>query len=366
MIHILLGTRAQLIKMFPIMHLLQHRGIEYNFVFLAQHKETIYEMLDDFGLKRPDYILGDLDTDIVSSRKMLAWSFSVLNKGIRNKSEIFKGDKRGLALVHGDAPPMLLGAILARRQGLRVAAIEAGLRSFRLFRPFPEELIRVLAGKLGLIDMHFCQDETAVQNARSYPGRAIHTAGNTIVDAIQLAGRINESNQPGRGLGHGNRYAIVTLHRFETISRKNELSRVVDLVLHISRTIDLKFVLHPPTKAALLRHGLLGKLEQTPAVELVPRQNFLEFQALVSSAEFMVTDGGSNQEESCFLGIPCLLFRKETERSEGLGTNVVLSAFDRETIDEFVTHYPTYRSSRRAVPTSPTQLIVDEIAAFSR
>jgi len=365
MIHVLLGTRAQIIKMAPIMHLLHNRGIEYNFIFMAQHRETVYEMLDDFSLKHPDYVLGNVDTDIVSSTRMVFWSLGVLASGIRNRSKVFKGDKQGIVLIHGDAPPLFLGAIIAKAQGLQVASIEAGLRSFNFLRPFPEELVRVATGKLGLIDIHFCQDETALRNAGRYAGRAVSTAGNTIVDAIQLASTINRKNHPGnRHLGQ-EKYAVVTLHRYETISRKSQLSRVIDLVLRISKSINIKFILHPPTKTALLRDGLYQKLEDSPGVDLSPRLNFIDFQALISSAEFMVTDGGSNQEESYYMGIPCLLFRSETERSEGLDKNVVLSSFDAAVIDDFLSNYKCYRSAPVAAPASPSQRIVDEVVEFA-
>jgi UDP-N-acetylglucosamine 2-epimerase (non-hydrolysing) len=365
MIHLLLGTRAQIIKMAPVMHLLQERGIEYNFIFMAQHRETVYEMLDDFSLKHPDYVLGNIDTDIVSSARMVFWSCGVLASGIRDRSKVFRGDKQGIVLIHGDAPPLFLGAIMARIQGLQVASIEAGLRSFNLLRPFPEELVRVVTGKLGLIDIHFCQDDAALRNAGRYAGRAVNTSGNTILDAIQLATKINNNKHPGNSHFGQEKYAVVTLHRYETISRKRQLSKAIDLVLRISKSINIKFIMHPPTKAALHRVGLYHKLENSPGVNLSPRLNFIDFQALISNAEFLVTDGGSNQEESYYMGIPCLLFRSETERSEGLDKNVVLSSFDAAVIDDFVSNYKRYRSAPVVVPASPSQRIVDEVVEFA-
>ena len=353
MIHVLLGTRAQIIKMAPVMHLLQKRRIDYNFIFMAQHRETVYEMLDNFALKHPDHVLGNIDSDIVSSTRMAFWSLGVLATGIRNRSKVFKGDKQGIVLIHGDAPPLFLGAILARIQGLQVASIEAGLRSFNLWRPFPEELVRVVTGRLGLIDIHFCQDEAALRNAGRYPGRALNTGGNTMLDAIQLASKINTNKHPGNRHPGQEKYAVVTLHRYETISRKSQLHRVINLVLRVSKSINIKFILHPPTKTALHRDGLYEKLEDSPGVDVIPRLNFIDFQALISSSEFMVTDGGSNQEESYYMGIPCLLFRSETERREGLDRNVVLSAFDTAVIDDFVSNYERYRFTPMVLTASP-------------
>ena len=365
MIHVLLGTRVQVIKMTPIMHLLQKRGVDYNFIFMAQHRDTVYEMLDDFGLKHPDYVLGNIEGDIVSSTRMAFWSFGVLASGIRHRSKVFRGDKQGIVLIHGDAPPLFLGAILARAQGLKVASIEAGLRSFALLRPFPEELVRVVTGRLGLIDIHYCQDEAALRNANSYSGRAVNTGGNTILDAIRLATEKGAQNNLGNHRPVQENYAVVTLHRYETISRKARLLQVVNLVLRISKSIHLKFILHPPTKKALQREGLYERLEESQNIDLVPRLNFIAFQSLISPAKFMVTDGGSNQEESFYLGIPCLLFRSETERSEGLGRNVVLSGFDTAVIDDFVINCETYRFAPVALTGSPAELIVNEVSALA-
>jgi UDP-N-acetylglucosamine 2-epimerase (non-hydrolysing) len=111
--------------------------------------------------------------------------------------------------VHGDAPPLLLGALIAKAQGLQVAQIEAGLRSFHWFAPFPEEMTRWLTARLGLINLHLCQDEQALANAQEYPGKAILTPGNTIVDTLEMAADTSDIvDQP---------YALVSLHRYETM-----------------------------------------------------------------------------------------------------------------------------------------------------
>jgi len=365
MIHILIGTRAQLIKMIPLMHMMQERGVEYNFIFMAQHHETIYEMLNDFGIKKPDYVLCDFGTDIVSSKQMTLWSFKVLLSGIWNKSEIFKGDKKGVVLIHGDAPPLLLGAILANVQGLAVASVEAGLRSFNLWKPFPEEITRVLTGKLGLIDLFFCQDEAAMRNVNKYRGKAFHTFGNTIIDSIRMAADINSNIKENGPRVPTDKYAVVSLHRFETISNEERLSLVVELVLRVAKEISLKFIFHPPTREALLKTGLYEKLVQSDRIELLPRMSFLAFNALISRSEFIVTDGGSNQEESAYLGIPCLLFRTETERQEGLGRNVVLSEFDTDVIDKFIVGYDKHSFPKSTALSSPTELILEEIMTFA-
>ncbi len=360
MVHILIGTRAQLIKMLPIMRKLQDQGIEYNFIFMAQHRETIFEILQEFGIKDPDYILGDEGQDIVRSLQMLCWSIKVLWVGIKDKRKVFKGDQKGVVLIHGDAPPLLLGAILAKCQKLRVASVEAGLRSFNLLKPFPEELIRVITAKLGLVDIFYCQDSVSVANVQNYNKHVVNTEGNSIVDTIRLASEINK-HSINMDSTHKKRFAIVSLHRFETISSRDGLVKIVGIIEKITTLIEVKFILHPPTREALKKHDLYSSLEKNNRLELIPRKTFLQFNELILNAEFMVTDGGSNQEECAFLGIPCLIIRNETERRDGLGENAVLSYFKYDVINDFIENNADYRRPRQTLERSPSEIIIDDL-----
>jgi len=276
MIHILIGIRAQLIKMCPIMKELTDRGVPYNFVFLAQHTKTINEIIDQFGIKRPDYIICPRNRDITSSLDMIGWSCRVLAHGLVHRRRIFKGDRKGVVLIHGDAPPLLLGGLLAKAQGLTVGQVEAGLRSFNFLKPFPEELTRVISSKIGLIDLYFCQDETSAANVRKFYRYKdiIITNYNTIIDAIHLARQQTESFVPA---SEHEKYGIVTIHRFETISNPAALADLVELLIDISKIITLRFILHPPTNEALKKHGLLSRLQQTDNIDLIPRLSFFEF-----------------------------------------------------------------------------------------
>ncbi len=362
MIHAILGTRAQAIKMAPVLRGLQDRGIPYNFILLAQHKETLQEILDQFGVKPPDTVLEDWGKDITRTREMIVWSLKVLAGGWRRRQEIFKGDKNGVVLIHGDAPPLLLGGLLAKFQGLKVAQIEAGLRSFNFFRPFPEELTRVLASRLGVIDIFFCQDARAVENVEPYHKEIHHTRFNTLLDALRLAA--DRNGGPAAAEASREKFALVTLHRYETISRQRTLHKAVDCIAGIAQTLPLRFILHPPTRVALKRFGLYDRLAGTPDIELLPRLDFFAFNRMIRKTQFIVSDGGSNQEESFYMGVPCLLLREETERSEGLGENVVLSRFDKAIIDDFVRRYPDFRRAPLTDACSPTGIILDSLKPF--
>ena len=361
MLHIILGTRAQIIKMAPVMKELKDRGIPYNFIFLAQHKETMNEIMEQFEIKKPDIVIGDLGKDITHVLDMIFWSLRVLAYSFANKKKIFKNDRDGVVLIHGDAPPLFLGGAIAKMQGLKVAQIEGGLRSFNFLRPFPEELIRVLASKCGLIDIFFCQNEKALENAKKYKKTAYCTRFNTMLDGLRIAKKKSETVQPPP---YEDKYALVTIHRFETISRRKNLTRVVDHIIEISKRIRILFILHPPTRAALKKFGLYEALDNMGNCELLPRLGFFQFNTVFRNCEFIISDGGSNQEESHYMGIPCLLFRNETERQEGLGKNVVLSGFDKDVINNFVNEYEKYRTEPISDEESPTDFIIRKLETF--
>ena len=160
------------------------------------------------------------------------------------------------------------------------------------------------------------------------------------------------------------RFAIVSLHRFETIYKKEKLVQVTHEIQKISKKIKLLFILHPPTRVSLKNNGLYESLESEPGCVLLPRQSFFKFHNLLTKAEFIITDGGSNQEECYYLGTPCLLLRSETERLEGIGENVIISNFNPTIIEDFVLNYNSYRRQPISDIFSPSRFIVDQLKEY--
>ncbi len=233
----------------------------------------------------------------------------------------------------------MLGALIGRFCGLQVAHVESGLRSFNIFHPFPEELTRLATFRLS--NMFFCPNEWAMKNLAGCRGRKVNCGANTMYDALQLALRAEVAVERPEGP-----YAICSVHRFESIFRKGQFERIVEIVEQVSRTLRVLFVLHPPTRRKLEEFGFWDRLAANPCIELRPRYDFFTFNRLVVGSEFVLTDGGSNQEECYYLGKPCLLLRRRTERPEGLGTSVVLSRLDPAIIRDFVTNYRRYARLR--------------------
>ncbi|MGR8949408.1 MAG: UDP-N-acetylglucosamine 2-epimerase [Gammaproteobacteria bacterium] len=358
MLHIFIGTKAQLIKMAPVMRELQQRGIEYNYISSGQHKETIDELIDCFELKEPDYVLYR-GRDITGVLQMLLWSLRIVYHCLRNKQQIFRGDKNGVILNHGDTFSTLLGSVVGRLSGLKTAHVESGLRSFNLLHPFPEEITRLLVFRLS--DYYFAPGSWAAENLKGCNGEVIDTGTNTLSDALKVAKEnfarcsISIPEVP---------YGVVSLHRFENIFKQERLQHIVDELMRISEKHYLIFILHLPTKNKLEKFGLLDKLTHNGQIELRPRYDYLNFIRLVDASEFVISDGGSNQEECSYLGKPCLLFRNATERQEGIGRNVILSKFERKIIDQFLKTYAELKTGSVLNEQRPSAQIVDYLSAY--
>lgn len=355
MIHVFIGTKAQLIKMAPIMAELQRRGIPYNFIFSGQHQATVDNIREEFALKAPDITLYQ-GRDITGVVQMLTWSLRILLFSIRNRQRVWQGDKNGVVLNHGDTFSTLLGALLARTAGHRCAHVESGLRSFRLFHPFPEEITRLLTFRL--TNTYFAPGEWALANLAAYRGTKINTVHNTLLDALRTgASAVNEAQVDIPSAPFG----VVSIHRFENIFSRSRLTEIVNLLLRVSATTPLIFILHKPTEQKLEQYGLRATLESCPNVELRPRYSYFQFIKLIRQADFVITDGGSNQEECHYLAKPCIIMRAATERREGMGHNAVVCNYDYDLIMRVIEHLPDYAVAPGNLDTSPTQIIVDTL-----
>jgi len=357
-IYVILGTKAQLIKMAPVMAELQRREIDYRFIFTGQHRETIDQLRENFGVKKPDVILYD-GADITGVVQMFFWSWRILLKVLFSKKKIF-GDSapEDVLLVHGDTFSTVLGSLMGRFAGIKVGHVESGLRSFNYFHPFPEELTRVVTFYLS--DYYFCPGDFAMKNLAKFKGKKVNLGANTLFDALQLARENFERVKVDIPKG---KYAVCSVHRFENIFKKDRLEAVVDILERTVRKLPVLFIMHLPTKKQLEKFGLMERLEAIEGLELRPRYDYLEFIKLVDAAEFLMTDGGSNQEECFYLGKPCLLLRMATERDEGLDENVLLSGYSDDLIDSFVLDYSRYEREPLDLGESPSKLIVDYLVS---
>ncbi|UCD86475.1 MAG: UDP-N-acetylglucosamine 2-epimerase [Desulfobacterales bacterium] len=363
MIHVYVGTKAQFIKMAPVMHELDSRGLEYNFIDAGQHSGLTPELVREFGLKSPDVILRQGRQSIVSLMGAVLWSIQSLGQllfnGKKTYERVFRG-QAGICLIHGDTLTTLLSLVYAKRYGIRVAHVEAGLRSYSLRSPFPEELIRIVAMRYS--DVLFAPSDWALENLRKmgYAGKAANAGANTIVDTLRFALQHGQAQErPDKP------YVVATIHRFETILSRSRLMAVVALLERVARDRLVLFVLHDPTRRQLRALGLEQKLGRHNSIILMPLHPYPVFINLIAGADFVVTDGGSVQEETYFLNIPCLIMRSKTERIEGVGENACIAGFDPATVESFIGGLQRHKRFTGDASAHPSRTIVDHVMPWA-
>lgn len=366
MIHVFLGTKAQYIKTAPLLRLLDATGVPYRLIDSGQHANLSEGLREELGVRAPDHQLAR-GVDITRVPQATVWAARLgarLLSARRLRAEVF-GGHGGVCVVHGDTPSTLLSALMAKRAGLAVAHLEAGLRSRHLLHPFPEELIRVMVMRLA--DLLFAPDEEAVANLRAMKlrGEVIPLPGNTVVEALHHELGSREGSTVGeRGGPPATPPVIVTMHRVENLSRRERVEHLVALVEGIAAERPVRFVQHGPTIDTLRKRGFDRRLEAA-GVELSGLVSHGDFVALLAAAPFVITDGGSIQEECALLGTPTLLWRAHTERPDGVGANVVLSRYDAGSIATFLAEPEAHRAtSVDTAATTPSMLVLEHLDRF--
>lgn len=359
MIICLLGTRAQLIKMAPILKRLEQREIPFKLILTGQHKATMLEILTEFGITtRPDYVYrGNEISGLIS----MAWWVPFIFWQLWKRRNEWLGDRKAITiiLIHGDTFSTLIGALFGRLTGCKVGHIESGLRSFNLLHPFPEEMTRLLCFRLS--DIAFCPSEWAFQNLCNYNIERIDTGANTLLDAVRFAITASEQIKPTVNTP----YCVVSIHRFENIFFKRRLRHIIDFIEKLSKEFEVVFVLHPATIKRLESIGLRRRLEQSKTIQLLPRMTYIPFIQLINDSKFVVTDGGSNQEELSYLKKPTLIMRNVTERREGLGEHAFLYNFDIDIGNSFLESIRHRLDAEAALDRDvrPSDIIIDHLYA---
>lgn len=318
MLCFLVGTRAQLIKMAPLISAAKNAPIDFRVWFTGQHGESMSDLMADFGLFADHRYAGNLgERSTVAS--LFMWLPAAFLSVIRFLRSLKRTNGSAVVVVHGDTLSALVGAVAAKCVGLKVAHVESGLSSGRLLSPFPEEMIRRIVFRF--TDVAYCPNWAAMERMQKVRGvRSIYTQGNTIIDSLRVA--IN-STSPRL---YEDPYVVVSLHRFENIFHEVRLRFLVDSIIAIADCFRVCFVLHPATRKRLETTGLMQKMQAHPKVILTGRQSYSTFIAWMRQAEAVLTDGGSNQEELSLMGVPTILMRGASERPDGLGKNAVFEA----------------------------------------
>lgn len=316
--------------MAPVMRELEGRGVSYRLYLTGQHKVTIVQLLDEFNIAtRPHWLYSG--PEVKSLGRVIPWALKTAREAARKIRESNgKTTRRDIYVVHGDTFSTLLGIYLARKFGGRIAHVESGLRSYNVFNPFPEELVRLAAMRLS--DIAYAPGSWAARNLAGFPVDVIDTGENTLLDALRYALTAGLSTPAGDET-HGG--VLFSIHRFETLYSRRRTRLVLEFAEMLSERCNVVFVLHPSTEQRLSDLGYLDELKAIRNMTVLPRMTYLPFMRLAMHSRLVVTDGGSNQEELSYLRIPTILMRAATERQEGLEDNVCLGKFDRERMQRF-------------------------------
>lgn len=371
MIHVFIGTLAEYIKMAPLLWRMESAGLPYRLIDSGQHADRSASFRAELGLREPDYAMGGPRS--VDSVPAAVWWAAELGRKLalpRRLDRTVFGGRPGICVVHGDTPTTLIGALMAKRAGLALAHVEAGLRTHRWLHPFPEEIVRVAVDRLA--DLLFAPDGTAAEDLRQrrVRGRIITGSSNTVCDALRAAlepraeGVPATPGMPG-GTGahsspHRPRPVVVTMHRVENLHRRRRRQALVHVITRLAQTTPVRWYVHEPTRRALSSADQAGL--EASGVELVPMVPYAEFVRALARAPFAITDGGSIQEECALLGVPVLLWRDRTDRADGLGENAVLSRYDSGVVEAFLADPERWRRARRLPQSSPSQEILEVLA----
>ena len=358
MIHVFVGTLAEYIKLAPLLWRMESAGLPYRLIDSGQHADRSESFRDELGLRAPDYAMGG--TRSVDSVPAALWWAAGLGRKLARPRRLDRtvfGGCPGICVVHGDTPTALIGALMAKRAGLALAHVEAGLRTHRWLHPFPEEIVRVAVDRLA--DLLFAPDEAAAEELRKrrVRGRIIAGSSNTISDALRaaLAGGAGSHSSP-----HRPHPVVVTMHRVENLHRRRRRQGLVHVITRLAQTTPVRWYVHEPTRRALSSADQAGL--EASGVELVPMVPYAEFVRALARAPFAITDGGSIQEECALLGVPVLLWRDRTDRADGLGENAVLSRYDPGVVEAFLADPERFRRARRLPQSSPSQEILEVLA----
>lgn len=322
------GTRPEAIKMAPLVRTLNKDPyFESVLCVTAQHREMLDQVLELFELT-PDH-----DLNIMKPNQTLAMITSNVLNGIEG---VLQQEKPDIVLVHGDTSTTFAASLAAFYQQIPVGHVEAGLRTFDRYSPFPEEMNRVMTGHLA--SLHFAPTERNRQNLlrEGIADESIYVTGNTVIDALlQVADKPYEFEDPVlRETDFENRRVItVTCHRRENLGEymHNIFSAIRDIVEEFE-DVEVIYPVHMNPKVRSAASEVLGDHDRVHLIEPLSYQPFVN---LMAKSYFIITDSGGMQEEAPALAKPVLVVRKETERPEAIQAGTVrLAGVEREHIYE--------------------------------
>jgi UDP-N-acetylglucosamine 2-epimerase (non-hydrolysing) len=319
-IHLIAAARPNFMKVAPLYHALaRETWCAPQVVHTGQHYDA--NMSDaffrDLRLPEPAHHLevGSGSHAEQTGRTMMAYE------------AVCGRDRPDVIVVVGDVNATAACAMVGAKLCIPVVHLEAGLRSRD--RTMPEEINRLVTDAIADLLWTPSPDADVNLRAEGVPAEKIDCIGNIMIDSFEMLRERIESAQTGERLGLGAEpYAVVTLHRPSNVDQKDKLGQLVAALVKLSNDLRIVFAIHPRTRRRLEEFGLLADITGTPRILATEPLGYIEFMSLVSGCTIAVTDSGGVQEETTYLGIPCITLRENTERPVTVseGTNRLLKA----------------------------------------
>ncbi|MBR5534415.1 MAG: UDP-N-acetylglucosamine 2-epimerase (non-hydrolyzing) [Ruminiclostridium sp.] len=316
------GTRPEAVKMAPLVKELESRPeIQSICCITAQHREMLDDVLKLFDIT-PDY-----DLNIMQANQSL---YTITSKCLLGLEEVFSQEKPDLVLVHGDTSTTFSGALAAFYQKISVGHVEAGLRTWDKYSPFPEEMNRTLVGDLS--ELHFAPTKANKENLLNEGIKdGIVITGNTVIDALKTTVRedyvfrtqlLNELDYTGKKI------ILVTCHRRENYGQP--MTNIMKALRRLAEDFPEAELVYPVHLSPVVRNAAQEYLSGHERIHLIDPLTPDEMHNLMARATFVMTDSGGLQEEAPALGRPVLVLRRETERPEAVEAGTVRLAGTEE------------------------------------
>ena len=302
------GTRPEAIKMAPLVLKLKHDDrFDTVTVVTAQHREMLDQVLEIFKIK-PDY-----DFNIMHQNQTLA---EITNKVLADLTKVIQKEKPDLVLVHGDTTTSFAASLATFYEQTALGHVEAGLRTWNKYAPFPEEMNRQLTDVLS--DLYFAPTSLSKANLlkESHPEQGIFVTGNTAIDALSQTVQADYDHEVLQQINPGSRVILVTMHRRENQGEPmRRVFRVMKDVVDQQKDVEIIYPVHLSPRVQQAAKEVLGG---DPRIHLIKPLDVVDFHNLAKRSYFIMTDSGGVQEEAPSLGKPVLVLRDATERPEGV------------------------------------------------
>lgn len=337
------GTRPEAIKMAPLVKELEKRKeIESIVCVTAQHREMLDQVLNVFNIV-PDY-----DLNIMKQGQTLS---EITSRVLLGLEEVIQKEKPNIILVHGDTTTTFAGALAAFYNNVDIGHVEAGLRTWNKYSPFPEEMNRQMVDRM--CDMYFAPTEVSKNNLLSegIDQNKIYVTGNTAIDAMKYTVNSSYKNELFDWLGDA-KFILLTAHRRENLGEPMyHIFRAVKRVVQENPNVKVIYPIHMNPKIREIANEVIGNNDR---IRIIEPLEVIDFHNFINRSYLILSDSGGIQEEAPSLGKPVLVLRDTTERPEGIEAGTLkLVGTDEEVIYRETTRllkdYDEYNKMSRAV-----------------